>query len=128
MIDEPGSKSHEVSQIISHPDWKADNGRYDADISLVVLQENVDLSNPGKVQVICLPQPTAKVVGTGTVAGWGLSEISEATGKVFSMTPNKLKLPAVSRKRCVKADERFSIIVSERAFCAGFINQSKSAW
>jgi secreted trypsin-like serine protease len=42
------------------------------------------------------------------------------------LTPNYLKLPAVTNEQCTDADYRFHDLVSDRTFCAGFVNQGKS--
>lgn len=55
--NEKGSKARFVIQIVIHPDWKFDDPRYDADITIVVFRNSVDFSE--SIQPICLP--TARV-------------------------------------------------------------------
>ena len=119
---------HKVWNVILHPDWKYNSMKWDADISLVVLATDVDLSDELKVGIICLPPQTKlKVSGSGTVVGWGISERSEARGDYHDSVPNKLRLPAVTQSQCLENDDDFEVALSPRTFCAGFLNQMKSA-
>jgi secreted trypsin-like serine protease len=64
----------------------------------------------------------------GTVVGWGISEHSEAVGEEIDSTPNELKAPAVNNSVCFSTDaDTLEIISSPRTFCAGFVNENKSA-
>ena len=126
--DEIGSAVHKVWEVVLHQDWKHKDNQWDADIALIVLLAEVDLSNFGVVGIVCLPPSSEhKVTGTGTISGWGLSEQSQKKRTPFSSTPNELRLPAVPQSVCEDADERFAIASSNRTFCAGFINQNKAA-
>lgn len=125
FIDEPGSAAHSVQEIILHPDWDIESPEYDADISIVVLSDSVVFSR--NVEPVCLPQPSFdEVVGTGTVVGWGVSEQSEADGEHYDSTPNQLEVPAVSQAHCFLTVKKLLVPSSNRTFCAGFVNQSKS--
>ena len=126
--DESGSSAHKVWDIVLNKDWDYNAYDYDADISLVVLQYQVDLSDPSRVGVICLPLSSQnEMSGSGTVVGWGISEKSIKKGESHDSTPNELKLPAVAQSQCFDNDDRFVIASSNRTFCAGFVNQNKSA-
>lgn len=118
--------AHELFSIILHEDWKYDEEDFDADISLLVLRNKVELHG-GFVRIICLPKASEnEVSGTGNVVGWGVSERSIANGEFHDSTPNEVRLPVVTREKCIKADYRFEEISSSRTFCAGFVNQNKS--
>ena len=126
--DESGSSAHKVWDIILNEFWDYNSYDYDADISLVVLQNEIDLSDPSKVGIICLPLLSqSEVTGSGTVVGWGISEKSVEKRQPHDSTPNELKLPAVSQSQCFDTDDRFVIASSNRTFCAGFLNKNKSA-
>jgi secreted trypsin-like serine protease len=106
-----------------HPDWDSEEVDFDADISVVVLREFAE-----NVEPICLPQPSyGEVVGIGTVVGWGVSGRSEAAGEYYDSTPNELKLPAVNQLHCFLTVKKLVLPSSNRTFCAGFVNESKSA-
>jgi secreted trypsin-like serine protease len=126
VIDEPGSSAHSVQEVILHPDWNSEEIDYDADISIVVLSDPVEFS--ANVEPICLPQPSYdEFEGTGTVVGWGVSEHSEAAGEHYESMPNELEVSAVNQTHCFFTVRKLFMISSARTFCAGFINQSKSA-
>jgi secreted trypsin-like serine protease len=126
VVDEPGSAQHSVQEIVLHRDWDSESVEFDADISIVVLRDSVVFSK--NVEPICLPQPNYdEVVETGTVVGWGVSERSEAAGEQIDSTPNKLEVSAVSQAHCFLTVNSLVVPSSNRTFCAGYINQNKSA-
>jgi secreted trypsin-like serine protease len=128
ISNEPGSSIYSVWQIINHPDWSFSSSSFDADISLVVIKDPINFRFVTKVGIICLPQQTSnELQGYGTIVGWGKSEQSEANGKDIDSTPNQLDLPIVSNELCQKTNESFAISISNRTFCAGFVNKTKSA-
>jgi secreted trypsin-like serine protease len=126
--EEEDAKAHQVNDIMVHEDWDFDSNSLDGDLALLLLDEKVDLSRRYIVGVVCLPpSSSSSFIGNGTISGWGVSEWSIANGKRHSMTPNDLDLPAVTNQQCTDANYRFHELVSYRTFCAGFINQGKSA-
>jgi secreted trypsin-like serine protease len=127
FADEPGSTAHSVQEIILHPDWNSQSRDFDADISIVVLRDPVEFSR--NVEPICLPQPRDEdeVFGTGSVVDWNRSRRSEAAGEKFDSTPNELEIPVVNHSNCVLTANSLVIPSSPRTFCAGHINESKSA-
>jgi secreted trypsin-like serine protease len=125
---EEDAKAHRVNDIMIHEDWDFDSNSFDGDLALLLLDEKVDFSNRYTVGVVCLPPSSSNpFIGNGTISGWGVSEWSIANRKAHSMTPNHLNLPAVSNEQCTDANYRFLSLVSDRTFCAGFVNQGKSA-
>jgi secreted trypsin-like serine protease len=126
--EEKHAKAHRVNDIMVHEDWDFNSNSLDGDLALVLLDEKVDLSRHFIVGVVCLPPSSSSpFIGNGTISGWGVSEWSMANRKGHSMTPNDLELPAVTNEQCIDADDRFHDLVSVRTFCAGFIDQGKSA-
>jgi secreted trypsin-like serine protease len=126
IYDEEGSANHSIFEVILHPEWNMNTYAFDADISIVVLRDPVTMTlTVGK---ICLPeQSNDEVVGTGTIAGWGKSQASEKVGNGPDTIPNELELPAVDNITCWNSNHDLYGISSPRTFCAGFVNQSKSA-
>lgn len=55
--NEIGSNARFVSKIILHPDWKSEDPRYDANIAVIFLRNEVKFSNT--IEPICLPTPRA---------------------------------------------------------------------
>ena len=126
--DEIGSAVHKVWKVILHHDWKYQDNQWDADIALIVLLSEVDLSNFRVVGIVCLPPSSEQeVIGRGTLSGWGLSEESKEQKTAYSSTPNELRLPVVAHSVCMDTDDRFEIASSNRTFCAGYLNQNKAA-
>jgi secreted trypsin-like serine protease len=126
--EEEDAKAHRVNDIMIHENWDFNSNSLDGDLALLLLDEEVDLSRRFIVGVVCLPpSSTSSFMGSGNMSGWGVSEWSIANGEDHSMTPNDLDLPAVTNQQCTDANYRFYELVSDRTFCAGFIDQGKSA-
>jgi Trypsin len=120
VFNESGSKHCSILKYFLHPDWNFDGLRYDADIIIIVLRQEVEYSDG--IQPICLPQASfTEVVGNGTVVGWGRSETS---GYFHSTKPNKIDIPAVNSSHCYTTT-RLGEYSSNRAFCGGYRNQAK---
>lgn len=65
---ERGMVSREIKQIVLHKDWKPYVVRYDADIAILVFNEEVQLSE--YIKTICLPSNTqAQSLSEGEVVG-----------------------------------------------------------
>ena len=93
-----------------------------------MLQSKVDLSDPMKVAIVCLPSASdEEYKGTGTVVGWGISEASDDNREHFDSTPNEVELPSVTQTQCEEAGNGFHTASSNRTFCAGYLDQGKSA-
>jgi secreted trypsin-like serine protease len=108
-----------------HPDWNSESVEFDADISIVVLHNSVEFTR--NVEPICLPQPSDDgVAGTGTVVGWGMSGHWETAAQQHDTTPNDLEVPVVNNSHCFLTND-IVYPSSNRTFCAGFVNESKSA-
>jgi secreted trypsin-like serine protease len=126
--EERGAKAHRVHTIMIHENWDFESNSFDGDVALLLLDGNVDLSDRYSVGIVCLPSSSSgPVIGNGTVAGWGVSEWATANTKGHSITPNDLELPAVTNEECTNANVRFFELISNRIFCAGFVNQGKAA-
>jgi secreted trypsin-like serine protease len=125
--DEKDAKAYRVIDIMIHEDWNFNSNSLDGDLALLLLDEKVDLSRRFIVGVVCLPPSSSNsFIGNGTISGWGISEWSIANGEHHSVTPNDLNLPVVTNKQCTDANYRFKELVSDRTFCAGFLNQGKA--
>jgi hypothetical protein len=86
--NERGSVAHAIEYLTIHEDWKHDNDNYDADIALLWLDMEIDLSQPQYARFVCLPTANqGGVTGDGTVVGFGHSTAEE---------PTELVLPAVT--------------------------------
>jgi secreted trypsin-like serine protease len=121
VANEFGSENAVVTDIELHPDWNFNAQRYDADISIVILQRRVKFSQ--QIQPICIPEESYEEVGgIGTVVGWGRSESSEKHDTI----PNELVIPAVNSSHCYTTFTLLSAVSSNRAFCGGYENEGRS--
>ena len=126
VLNEPGSKSSWVSQIIIHPDWKPQDQNFDADLAVVVLGKEVEFSE--FIQPVSLPpQSENDVTGRGTIAGWGQSKHSIQFNGKYEELPMELEMPVVRGAKCYPRFPRLADIASERMFCAGYDSETKGA-
>lgn len=122
------TNSHEIGKLVLspeeihiHEEWNPNIVRYDADIALMIFEENsIHLSN--NIQPICLwsldSEPT---VNEGVVAGWGRSEDES---KFHEIIPKKIKLPMHTNEDCFLETPKLAGLSSKRTFCAGLQNGS----
>lgn len=102
-----------VQKIIIHDDWSSTVINYDADIAMLILEEEVHLSR--YVKPICLPQGWAsEMLRDSYVAGWGLSEDTADPS-----VPKMNQAPVVDNRICFQRKSELSKISSGRTFCAG---------
>lgn len=120
--NEIGSRNSLIFDIVIHADWRYDHHKYDADLSILVLEETVKFSD--FIQPICLPkQSNDEVTGTGTVVGWGKSETS---GDSSDTTQMKLQIPTIDPAVCYPTFPALAKYSSNRMFCGGYDNQGKA--
>jgi secreted trypsin-like serine protease len=106
-----------VVQFIIHPDWDSNDDKYDADIAIAVLTRTISFN---KFMIpICLWTSTSNandLVGrTGVIAGWGKTEMDA----VPSSSPKWAEIPVVDLLTCIRSNNAFNILTSDRTFCAG---------
>lgn len=97
------SESDAIDRIVSaihiHPDWKFNEERYDGDIAVLALNENISYSN--HVRPVCMPPSRYLIDGlVGTVVGWGMTENKTAEG-----IPKKIEIDALSDTDCYETDK-----------------------
>lgn len=117
LSGEPNYIVSGVTQFILHPDWNINDDRYDADIAIAVLLRTISFTK--FVKSICLWTSTSSsddIVGKkGVVAGWGKTEFDA----VSTAQPNWALLPVVTTLTCIRSNDAFNTLTSERTFCAG---------
>jgi secreted trypsin-like serine protease len=106
-----------VTQFAVHPDWDTNDDRYDADIAIAVLTRKISFN---KFMIpICLWTSTSNtddLVGkTGVIAGWGKTEINALTSPI----PKWAEIPVVNLLTCIRSNDAFNKLTSDRTFCAG---------
>lgn len=124
--NEFGSKNSLVDDIILHDDWDYNEEKFDADIAVLVLFEQVEYNS--QIQPICLPHKSSNndeyPTGEGVVVGWGKSE---KTSDRYDPILNQLNQPAVSASYCYPTFPNLARAASHRMFCGGHENRGKSA-
>lgn len=115
-----GFTSSDITQIYMHPDYRAENLSYDSDLSILVLKSTISYTR--FIRPICLWSFSANIRDieqqVGIVVGWGRNE----NGSIVSAEAKKVNAPIVSEAECLRADESFRYITSNRTFCAGGLN------
>lgn len=138
--NETGAVQRNVSNIYVNPDWKPYGDKYDADLAILVLSENVTFSL--FIQPICVPANDVVIDGAvidlrGTVIGWGLGE-----SKTHEEIPKEIVARALTNSLCYRTDPGIIQSLSHRSFCpqgedgspnkgdsgGGFFVLSKSTW
>ena len=107
------SFSKSPSKIVVHPDWNPFSQRYDADIAVLMMEDEIPYTE--YIRPICVPEAelTAK---EGYIAGWGKSEVKS---KIHENIPKQIKTPIHANEDCFLEDKNFLEISSKRTFCAG---------
>jgi spatzle-processing enzyme len=101
-----------VKQFIIHSDWNVNDDKYDADLAVAVLQRTIPFSK--FVKPICLPTSSVALT-SGIVAGWGKTEHDA----ISTATPRWAEIPVVDLLTCIRSNDAFNKLTSDRTFCAG---------
>lgn len=137
-LDRNGSEesTYAVKEIFVHPDWKADETSYDADIAIVKLTKSVKFNE----NVTALPfRSDREFVRGGFVVtnwglklvagyqvslfkvGWGYAESSRLdTGRDHVAHARELPIRAVRNEDCFLEFPAIARISSRRTFCGGW--------
>ncbi|XP_055716602.1 serine protease gd-like isoform X2 [Phlebotomus papatasi] len=119
---EEGSQIVYPESINNHPEYMSAH-KIDSDITVVVISRPVEFTQ--FIRPACLwsgPVTQDLIVGrTGVVVGWGRDEY----GNVNTPEPKKAEVPVVSDATCLRSNEAFSKITTDRTFCGGWRNGSE---
>ena len=102
-----------LSKITIHPEWNPFNQRYDADIAVLIMEDEILYTK--YIRPICLSL-TELAAKEGYVTGWGKSE---DTSKTHENLPKQIKIPILENEDCFLENHKFSFISSKRTFCGG---------
>lgn len=113
----PESVKRKLSAIIIHPDWKTDSNNYDSDIAIAILSASVQYTD--YIIPACI-YPARKdnsdiVRSFGSLVGWGTTQ----DGTTSEEDPKSLNIEVVSDAECLRSHQVFSVITSNKTFCAG---------
>lgn len=117
-INEEGAIKKSVSQIHVHPDWTIFSIKYDADIAILVLSDNVTFSN--FIQPVCIPTndttiDSATLNVEGFIIGWALEG-----NQTRVELPRHAVTKALNASYCLTTDPLLASFSSERTFCGGY--------
>ncbi|OAD52709.1 Serine protease gd [Eufriesea mexicana] len=115
--NEKDSVNREVAEYKVHPNYNMDDNA-DSDLAVFILKQRVEYS--AVIRPICLWSGSSElenVVGMiGSVVGWGQDEL----GNRYVQEPRLSKSPIISQEDCLRSNDNFITVTSNRTFCAGF--------
>lgn len=112
---QPGRDVQTVSKISVHDGWNPLSERYNYDIAVILLENNVTLSR--YISPICISnQISTRNDDEFVIAGWGKKEGSR---RLHEEIPTKITLSIEERADCYEKIKGFSEIGAENMFCAG---------
>lgn len=139
-VNETDSVQRKVTDIFVHPYWKANKDKYDADLAILVLSENVTFTD--YIQPVCMPANDAVMDDiimdvTGTVVGWGTMD----DGSRIEI-PSKIVTKSLNYSHCSREHPSIVNYLSIYSFCAqseygtpvrgdsggGLFHVSRSSW
>lgn len=113
---EQDSKSFHPKEILIHPDWNADNERFDADLAVLISEEMILFSST--IFPVCLWSfAIDSDIAEGTVIGWGASERTQLIAS--ENIPREVQVKRVPTTKCYEDFHHLATISSNRTFCAG---------
>ena len=113
---EAGRASFGIQSINMHPDWNPHADSFDADIAVLVLENQVTFS--ATIQPICLPILSSNVaaINKGFVVGYGKSEDET---KLHENIPKIIETPIHKNEDCFYKNYLLAKLSSRRTFCGG---------
>lgn len=110
--NERGVIERNVAEIFIHPDWDVYDNKFDADIAILLLSENITFTYD--IQPVCIPGDGVIENIIGTVVGWGLMENTS-----YAEIPRQTSIKAISDAHCFRTDIGIAAYTSARTFCGG---------
>ncbi|XP_014605125.1 PREDICTED: serine protease gd-like [Polistes canadensis] len=114
-----GSIRRGIKEYKVHPDYDHYDQSADADLAVMILLETVEFSE--SIKPICLwtgSDDLRDIVGyNGYVIGWGKNERDQ-----ISNEPRLVVVPIVSQEDCLRSNQAFLELTSNRTLCAGSRN------
>lgn len=114
-IHQSGTFSQSPWKIIIHNDWHPEAINFDADIALLLNEEEIPTTR--LIRPICLWTSTSTpVANEGIVAGWGLSSDN---ANHHSPIPKQIKVPIHQNDDCLYDNPLLARLKTRRTLCAG---------
>ena len=104
-----------VQTIQIHPDWNPYTSSYDADIAVLMLEQDVIFNQ--HIQPICMTSADSRIaaITEGFVVGNGKG----GQENEYENIPKILKMPIQTSRHCTEKDSTFKDLLTGRTFCAG---------
>lgn len=111
-----------ASKFILHPEWDHHSVPWDADLAIVIVENQISYSE--RVKPLCLNYQSISNYhgGTATVIGWGITnDLSEADEELLELKVNVVDLPT-----CYSTDKDLEKYVENKntMICAGNRNRT----
>lgn len=114
LMEKSGTQFHSPTKIIIHDDWNPFVERYDADIAVLLIEDEIIFTN--YIKPICLWEfAYDPIAADGFIAGWGKA----STSTPYEVTPKQLKIPIIDPLECLLDNPAFAELASKRTFCGG---------
>jgi len=112
---EIGRASCAVQGIHIHPDWNPYTTSYDADIAVLMLDQDVTFNK--HIQPICMTSTDPRIasVTIGVIVGNGKG----GQENEYENIPKILKVPIHTDQQCTDKDYTFKNLLTGRTFCGG---------
>lgn len=116
MLQEVDRVAVGVSKVHVHENWNQFSTRYDSDIAVLILSDEISYND--HIQPICVSFPnTSKVSDTnGTIVGYGKTEDSS---REFSNVPKQADAPIHNLRTCIEKFTNIQPIAHHTTFCGG---------
>lgn len=101
-------------KIIIHNDWNPDTFSFDADIALLLNEEEIPTTRI--IRPICLWSSSSDpVVNEGILAGWGI----ELNNGNYATIPKQMNVPIHQNADCLYGNPLLANLKTNRTLCAG---------
>ena len=119
---EVGRVSTGVKSIKIHRDWNPRVEKFDADIAVLILEDEIDFNY--YIQPVCMTRIGKDILSytEGIIVGFGKSEDSKSHQNV----PMKANTPIRTASECYEEFPNLVNISTQRTFCGGFANGTGS--
>jgi len=121
-LNEIGRVTVEVNKILVHSKWNPQVERFNGDIAVLILEQDVIFST--YIQPVCLPTYGHKIkdLKDGVIVGFGKSESSVSHANV----PSKASTPIQDSGKCFSKFPTLAGISAYKTFCGGNANGTGS--
>jgi len=121
LLHEVGRLTFNVREVHVHQNWNQYLSRYDSDIAVLILREDVTYND--HINPICVAFPgTSEASATnGLIVGYGKTE---DTTREFSYLPKQADTPIHKLETCIRKHPQIQSIAHHTTFCGGHGNET----